>query len=67
MSETGMDGIKASTGDRRERDQSNNIINVVNINSGTARRWQPSVNSQRREAPTPVLDFCGRFHDRSPP
>ena len=35
---------------RGDRGQNNNIVNVVNINSDTARQWQPSVNSQRHQA-----------------
>jgi hypothetical protein len=31
-------------------DRSDNLIDVVNINSDTARQWQPSANSQRRQA-----------------
>ena len=31
-------------------DRSDNLIDVVNINSDTAREWQPSANSQRRQA-----------------
>ena len=35
---------------RRDRGQSDNLVDVVNINSDTARQWQPSANSQRRQA-----------------
>ena len=38
--QTGIAGIEAN----------NIIVNVVNINSDTARQWQPSANSQRRQA-----------------
>ena len=31
-------------------DRSDNLIDVVNINSDTARQWQPSANSQRPQA-----------------
>jgi hypothetical protein len=36
--------------DRLDQGQNNNSVNVVNINSDTARQWQPSANSQRRQA-----------------
>jgi Protein of unknown function (DUF3300) len=36
--------------DRGDRGQNNGVVNVVNINSETARQWQPSANSQRRQA-----------------
>ena len=36
--------------DRGDRGRNNNIVNVVNIDSDTAREWQPSANSQRRQA-----------------
>jgi hypothetical protein len=36
--------------DRRDRGQNNNIVNVINIKSDTARQWQPSANSQRQQA-----------------
>jgi hypothetical protein len=36
--------------DRRDRGQNNNVVNVININSDTARQWQPSKNSQRQHA-----------------
>ena len=36
--------------DRGGRGQNNGIVKVVNINSDTARQWQPSVNSQHRQA-----------------
>ena len=36
--------------DRGDRGPNNNIVNVVNINSDTARQWQPSASSQRQQA-----------------
>jgi Protein of unknown function (DUF3300) len=36
--------------DRWDQGRNNNSVNVVNINSDTARQWQPSANSQRRQA-----------------
>jgi hypothetical protein len=36
--------------DRGERGQNSNVVNVININSETARQWQPSANSPRRQA-----------------
>ncbi len=36
--------------DRGKRGPDNNIVNVVNINSATARQWQPSATSQRQQA-----------------
>jgi hypothetical protein len=36
--------------DRGDRGQNNGVVNVVNINSDTARQWQPSASSQRRQA-----------------
>jgi hypothetical protein len=36
--------------DRGDRGQNNNIVNVININSDTARQWQPRANSQRQQA-----------------
>lgn len=36
--------------DRGDRGQNNSVVNVVNINSDTARQWQPSASSQRRQA-----------------
>jgi Protein of unknown function (DUF3300) len=36
--------------DRWVQGQNNNSVNVVNINGDTARQWQPSANSQRRQA-----------------
>ena len=36
--------------DRGDRGQNNSAVNVVNINSDTARQWQPSASSQRRQA-----------------
>ena len=36
--------------DRGDRGQNNNVVNVININSDTAPQWQPSANSQRRQA-----------------
>ncbi len=36
--------------DRGGRGQNNSIVNVVNINSDTARQWQPSASSQRQQA-----------------
>jgi hypothetical protein len=35
--------------DRGDRGPDNNIVNVVNINSDTARQWQPSASSQRQQ------------------
>ena len=39
--------------DREDQDRNNNIVNVININSDTARQWQPSANIQRRQAQHP--------------
>ena len=36
--------------DRGGRGENNSIVNVVNINSDTARQWQPSASSQRQQA-----------------
>jgi Protein of unknown function (DUF3300) len=36
--------------DRGDRGPDNTFVNVVNIDSDTARQWQPSANSQRRQA-----------------
>jgi hypothetical protein len=36
--------------DRGDRGPNNTIVNVVNIESDTARQWRPSANSQRRQA-----------------
>ncbi len=43
-------GDRGRDWDRGERGQNNNVVNVININSDTARQWQPSANSQRRQA-----------------
>ena len=43
-------GDQGQNWDRGDRGQNNNSVNVVNINSDTARQWQPSANSQRRQA-----------------
>ena len=43
-------GDRGRNWDRGDRGQNNNVVNVVNINSDTARQWQPSANSQRRQA-----------------
>ena len=42
-------GERGQDWDRGERGQNNNVVNVININSDTARQWQPSANSQRRQ------------------
>jgi Protein of unknown function (DUF3300) len=42
-------GDQGRNWDRGDRGQNNNSVNVVNINSDTARQWQPSANSQRRQ------------------
>jgi hypothetical protein len=36
--------------DHRDRSQNNEIVNVINIKSDTARQWQPSANGQRQQA-----------------
>jgi Protein of unknown function (DUF3300) len=36
--------------DQGDRGPNNRTINLVNVNSDTARQWQPSASSQRREA-----------------
>ena len=49
----GDQGQNWNHGDRKgDRGQGRNhdSVNVVNINSDTARQWQPSANSQRRQA-----------------
>lgn len=43
-------GDRGRNWDRGDRGQNNNVVNVININSDTARQWQPSANSQRRQA-----------------
>src|SRR4029077_5210020 len=45
----GRDGDRGAR-DRGDRGPNNNIVNVVNINSDTARQWQPSGSSQRQQA-----------------
>ena len=48
--------------DRGDRGPGNTFINVVNINSDTARQWQPSASSQRRQAREQrVRDANARF------
>ena len=48
------EGQNWNRGDRKwnrwDQGQNKNSVNVVNINSDTARQWQPSANSQRRQA-----------------
>ena len=54
--------------DRGRQGQNNSIVNVVNINSDTARQWQPSVNSQRQSSATPAQQPCERsFFERQCP
>ncbi len=43
-------GDRGRNWDRGDRGQNNGVVNVVNINSDTARQWQPSASSQRRQA-----------------
>ena len=43
-------GERDRDGNRRDRGQNDNLVDVVTINSDTARQWQPSPNSQRRQA-----------------
>ena len=43
-------GERGQNWDRGGPGRSNNIVNVVNIDRDTARQWQPSAGSQRRQA-----------------
>ncbi len=43
-------GDRGRNWDRGGRGQNNGLVNVVNINSDTARQWKPSASSQRRQA-----------------
>ena len=44
------DGDRGPRWDRGDRGSNNTFIDVVNINSDTARQWQPAASSQRRQA-----------------
>jgi uncharacterized protein DUF3300 len=51
--EQDQNGVPREAGrnwDRGGPGRSNNIVNVVNIDRDTARQWQPSAGSQRRQA-----------------
>ena len=50
--------VKTETWDHRDRSQNNEIVNVINIKSDTARQWQPSANGQRQQSATSAQQPC---------